>query len=148
MDLILTRKCSCATRPAKFLTRGLCSGVVRIFNRQVRNIVFKTSKTLMEPWNTVVCFSKIDGFENPPQKIDRFGRTHRIPADGSTDYEVPRNPSNRRSTKLVLKISNLLSLFRPYFVFPLFERFWQLYIHEYFWDSWAINLRFICISQP
>ena len=38
----------------------------------------------MEQCNTVVCFSKIDGFENPPQKIDGFGRTRRTPSDDST----------------------------------------------------------------
>ena len=41
-------------------------------------------KNPMEHWTTVICFSKIDGFENPPQKIDGFGRTRRTPSDDST----------------------------------------------------------------
>ena len=54
----------------------------------------------MEPWNSVVCFSKIDGFENPPQKIDGFGRTRRTPSDDSTEkYAL-------KSTPLEFKIWN------------------------------------------
>ena len=46
-------------------------------------------KNPMENSNTVICFSKTDGFENPPQKIDGFGRTRRTPSDDSTVYEKP-----------------------------------------------------------
>ena len=42
----------------------------------------------MENSNTVICFSKTDGFENPPQKIDGFGRTRRTPSDDSTAFVV------------------------------------------------------------
>ena len=45
-------------------------------------------QNLKTQWNieiTFVCFSKIDGFENPPRKIDGFGRTRRTPSDDSSE---------------------------------------------------------------
>ena len=56
-------------------------------------------KNPMEHWNTVVCFSKIDGFENPPQKIDGFGRTRRTPSDDSTDKFITGSYSRRENDK-------------------------------------------------
>ena len=42
----------------------------------------------MENSNTVICFSKTDGFENPPQKIDGFGQTRWTPSDDSTEKNI------------------------------------------------------------
>ena len=39
-------------------------------------------------WISIDFFTKIDGFENPPLKIDGFGRAHRIHANGATDCYI------------------------------------------------------------
>ena len=59
-------------------------------------------------------FRKFDGFENPSQKIDGFGRTHRTHADGATvvhdsffhNIQILRNTN--ATTFIADKLSHLM----------------------------------------
>ena len=75
----------------------------------------------LSPIRWVTCSSpKIDGFENPPVKIDEFGQTHRTHADGAPAFY----------STVVANFMLAMSLTKRSFFFN------DLITHEFYLHSW------------